>query len=265
MSHLQVINIDNIIAAEELDDLKVSELRALLTLSTFKPGEWVPLHELRGDTEKTSSFSRSVTKLASKNWISTSKDPHDARSKLVRLTVKGRNNLKKQLKLGARDIQHDGHSTGIPYTTKRRYLTGLAALNLPSHEGTGDWHFIETFKGAYGRSPGPFFVAGENYADTYPVFGSEGVEDQTKSLEEVGVIYKTKLFAANHYRAMADMIFQRLNDGNGIDSYIVDDWFPEKKNKRKLASMLDKLEPVLRQEQMRDLQAWRSKNDLTTA
>ncbi|KXJ54118.1 MAG: hypothetical protein AXW15_08670 [Neptuniibacter sp. Phe_28] len=265
MSNSQAINIDNIISAEEFDDLKVSELRVLLVLSMFKPGKWMPLHELRGDTEKTSSFSRSVTKLVSKNWIATSKDPHDARNKLVRLTVKGRNKLKKQLKPETRVYQGSYQPTDIPYTTKRRYLTGLAALNLPSNEGTGDWHFIETFKGSHGRNPGPFFVAGDNYADTYSVFGSEGIEDQTKSLEEAGVISNTKLFAANHYRAMADMIFQRLHDGNGIDSYVVDDWFPEKKNKRKLASMLDKLEPVLRTDQMRDLRAWRSKNDLTAA
>ncbi|MAY42513.1 MULTISPECIES: MarR family winged helix-turn-helix transcriptional regulator [unclassified Neptuniibacter] len=265
MSNTQTINIDNIIAANDLDELKVSELRALLVLSMLKPGKWAPLNELRGDTGKTSSFSRSVTKLVSNNWISTCKDPHDSRSKLVRLTVKGRNKLKKQLKPELIEYHENHPISEIPYTTKRRYLTGLAALNLPSDEGTGDWHFIETFKGSHGRSPGPFFVAGDNYVDTYSVFGSEGIEDQTKNLEEAGVISHKKIFAANHYRAMADMIFQRLYDGNGIDSYVADDWFPEGESKRKLAVMLDKLEPVLRKEQMKDLRVWRSKNDLAAA
>src|SRR5260363_411575 len=33
----------------------------------------------------------------------------------------------------------------IPETSPSRYLSGIAALNIPSTRGTGDWHLIETF------------------------------------------------------------------------------------------------------------------------
>ncbi|WP_419600808.1 hypothetical protein [Thiolapillus sp.] len=33
----------------------------------------------------------------------------------------------------------------VPETSKEHYLTGITALNIPSDEGTGDWHFHNTF------------------------------------------------------------------------------------------------------------------------
>ena len=54
----------------------------------------------------------------------------------------------------------------LPATSQRHYLTGKTALNIPSPEGTGDWHFVETFKGFAGRPPGNFAVAGIDLYDT---------------------------------------------------------------------------------------------------
>jgi hypothetical protein len=56
-------------------------------------------------------------------------------------------------------------------TTEEHYLTGLSALNIPSKEGTGDWHFGDFFKGSFGRSPGPFLLSGIDMPSTNKMFG----------------------------------------------------------------------------------------------
>ena len=75
----------------------------------------------------------------------------------------------------------------FPATSRRHYLTGLTALNIPAPEGTGDWHFAETFEGVFGRPPAPFQIAGVNCLDTTPWLDDAGLYDARSRLEPYGL------------------------------------------------------------------------------
>lgn len=249
------IDLTEVSVPKELDDLKVLELRLLLILSKVKIGEWMPLAALRGSQKQTSSFSRSIAKFTEAKWISTKKDPDDGRGKQVRLTTKGRHRLKPLVSKSKTTALLEVEET-IPQTTRRHYLTAKTALNIPSTEGTGDWHFFEMFQGTHGRKPGPFFVSGVNVADTYDIFNDMGIDDYSELLRRVGIDVKLPVFAADHYRAMADLIYQRLQDDKGLQSYRAEDWFPAVSDRKKLRDVLNKLKPHLESAQINKLTSW---------
>lgn len=252
---LNLTELTEVSVSKELGDLKVSELRLLLALSKVKIGDWVPLALLRENKKQTSSFSRSITRLTGANWISTKKDPSDGRGKQLRLTAKGRHRLKPLLSNSNKSAQKGIEET-IPQTTRRHYLTAKTALNIPSADGTGDWHFFEIFKGVHGRKPGPFFVSGVNIADTYDIFNDAGIADYSELLRKAGIELKFPVFAADHFRAMADLVYQKLKDGKGLESYQPEEWFPAKSDRNKLRVMLDKLKSHLEQDQIKVLTSW---------
>lgn len=64
----------------------------------------------------------------------------------------------------------------LPQTSRTRYLTGMTAVNIPSPEGSGDWHFHDAFFG-YADFPQRYFVAGVDLMDTSPIFADAGVFD----------------------------------------------------------------------------------------
>lgn len=251
-------------SSKKLAKLKVSELNILLALAKNKPGLWVPLQYIRDHSEESSSsFSRSISKLSEHlHFISIRKEAGDARNKEIRISNKGRATVKPF----ARAVGYLSNGTleaePIPITTKRRYLTGKAALNIPSREGTGDWHFFETFQGSHGRQGGPFFVAKEGSFDTYKWLGNYGIEDKAKEISQAGVKAPKYVFAANHYRAMVDMIYQRLQDGLGLDSYSIEDWFPSEEHKTKLKEVLEKILPALSSEQTNTFTLWKNSQSL---
>lgn len=247
--------------SEELNSLKVSELHYLLMLSQAKIGDWVPLSELRGNEKPSSTLSRSLVKLQENNWISTKKDPNDGRGKQLRLTTKGRHRLKPLFARTSKSIVVENREE-FPHTTRRRFLTAKTALNIPSKEGTGDWHFFETFLGSSKTLPKDYFIAGENIEDTNHIFGNQGIFECSKLLKEAGVEVSIPVFAADHYRAMADLIYQRLHDEKSLQSLRADDWFPAKTDRRKLGKSLDQLNSILSAEQIKKLKAWRKEQDV---
>ncbi|MBL4868799.1 MAG: hypothetical protein JKY67_20745, partial [Pseudomonadales bacterium] len=70
------------------------------------------------------------------------------------------------------------------------------------------------------------------------------------------------IFSANHYRAMADLIYQRLHENKSLQSLRADDWFPTKTDRDKLAYVLHQLAPSLKEEQLQKLNGWMKEQDV---
>ncbi len=140
------------------------------------------------------------------------------------------------------------------------YLTGGTALNIPSTEGTGDWHIGGTL-----LYPERFRVAGKDYVSTNTIFGSEGIFDCTEVLKERGVRVPegVTVYAANHYRAVGDVIVNALKKGwSWKDSVFADDWFPGDKEKIQLRDFLVKAMPKLLPVEREEITSWMRREKL---
>ena len=86
----------------------------------------------------------------------------------------------------------------FPETSMRAYIRGGTALNIPSEEGTGDWHIWGGICAIRETS-----VGGRDYAATEEVLGVVGFFECAKvGSVPVGV----SVYAANHYRAVGNLI-----------------------------------------------------------
>ena len=63
----------------------------------------------------------------------------------------------------------------VPATSRLRYLGGMAALNLPSPTGTGDWHMEQTFFRQRDKRSRSFISGVGCPTDTTPLLGDAGV------------------------------------------------------------------------------------------
>ena len=104
----------------------------------------------------------------------------------------------------------------IPPTSKARYVSFDHALNLRMpKEDTGDWHFEAMFFNLNGRPDRKAHLAGDNCAvNTNKALGSLGIRNMGEQLSAWSVVNPgTEVFAANHYRAIADMVFEQISHG----------------------------------------------------
>lgn len=158
-----------------------------------------------------------------------------------------------------------GMNTPLLTTSPTRYLGGMAALNLPSPQGTGDWHMVETFFSP-NRTRSRSFISGTGcLTDTTPLLGTQGIYECTalvKSLQiphEAGAVY-----AANHARAIADLVLAAVLRGESPDFVRLDDWMPRDSDKQEvfamLATALSQLEHQQQYQHHTALQAWQTKN-----
>jgi hypothetical protein len=100
----------------------------------------------------------------------------------------------------------------LPVTSEEHYLTGQAALNVPYEDNTfADWHFDEVFLSGRGRFP----VAGRDFPDTSPLLGTYGIRECASVLRRYGVQLgeNEKVYAANHVRAVLDLVVSTLSKG----------------------------------------------------
>ncbi len=115
----------------------------------------------------------------------------------------------------------------LPKTTSTCYLTGMTALNIPAPEGTtGDWHFEESFWGRENIRP-KIFVAGEGRdLNTNAIWGALGIYDCSSILRAKGITIATeeRVYAANHCRAVLDMLYNALQHKEYPYHITVDDW-----------------------------------------
>ncbi|RMS04957.1 hypothetical protein ALP73_200145 [Pseudomonas coronafaciens pv. garcae] len=149
----------------------------------------------------------------------------------------------------------------IPATSKLIYLGGMAALNLPSATGTGDWHMHQTFfrpRQSFSRS----FISGKGCAtDTLDMLGDSGIYDCTSILKSLGIPHEgTNAFAANHARATADIVLDAVMRGGSPDFVVLDDWMPRLSDKHEVLKLLHKAQEFLIIEQQAVLHAWIEKS-----
>lgn len=144
-------------------------------------------------------------------------------------------------------------------TSQDHYITGLSALNIPcEEEGTGDWHFRNHYFPNESGMPKQL-LAGKDYLSTNEWLGNEGIYDCYPILKDWGVDVKPrKIFAANHYRAVVDMVFHHLKSGGNIKKTIsLNDWLPEAPEKQSVYQLLDRLKPAFTREEWLMLDSWK--------
>ena len=122
--------------------------------------------------------------------------------------------------------------------SREHYVTGKAAINFPRlGSTTGGWHFLSYFD----REAGIVKVslAGIHYPDATDFFDDAGVTDVTDQLFQRGWSAEgRKLFMADHYRAVVDMIAR-------WGSVQIAEWFPTEMDRQRLLDLLDIGRPKL--------------------
>lgn len=149
----------------------------------------------------------------------------------------------------------------IPTTSPMRYLSGMAALNLPSPTGTGDWHMEQTFfRSREKRSRS--FISGLGCAtDTTPLLGDTGVFDCTTLLDDLKIPHvEAPVYAANHARAIADLVLAAVLRNESPDFVRLDDWMPRDSDKQEVFDLLSIALPQLRSEHQKTILTWKNKN-----
>jgi hypothetical protein len=110
----------------------------------------------------------------------------------------------------------------FPITSPTHYLTGQAALNVPSDDGDfADWHFTEVFLSGRGKLP----IAGQDFPDTSYLLGSYGVRECASVLRRYGLAIESqqKVYAANHVRAALDLVVAGISKGKVPSHITLDD------------------------------------------
>ncbi|GAW87319.1 conserved hypothetical protein [Bathymodiolus platifrons methanotrophic gill symbiont] len=149
----------------------------------------------------------------------------------------------------------------LPETNTKYYLTAITALNIYSEDGTGDWHFSENFLENESFIPRKT-VAGVDTCSTNEYLGDKGVFNCYQTLLESGVQPSTKnVFSADHYRAIADMVFDSITKGHEIEgSIILDDWLPEQHEKEKLYLLINSFKSAVTEKQWQKIEVWKMKS-----
>lgn len=120
-------------------------------------------------------------------------------------------------------------------TIKPNYLTARTALNVPNKEMTGDWNFYNYFI----ATPNEYFVG--SIDDN--IFGDKGIIEVSQILKKHGVEIQEKIWSADHYRAIADMFLDCMQNKNSFRSlfFAVDDWLNTTNEKKQLFTYLELL------------------------
>ena len=130
----------------------------------------------------------------------------------------------------------------FPETSPRRYVTGMAALNIPSPESTGgDWHFWGTFLSP--SFPNNIGFAGEGLEwNTNALFGDYGIHECSNSLRCRGIAIPEgiRVYSANHYRAIIDMLYHSIAKGQVPQHLAISDWLDTEEHLKTFFRLLDR-------------------------
>jgi hypothetical protein len=153
-----------------------------------------------------------------------------------------------------------GKQVTIPETTPSRYITGIAALNLPAPEGTnGDWHFSTVFY-SNDDEPAELQLAGDGEAlNTNHIYGQYGIYECSAAMGRTGLDVPTgNVYSANHFRAILDMLYWSLARHNRVIGLIgaTEDWLDTQDQKNFLLLKANDLLPYLRERERAGLQSW---------
>ena len=150
----------------------------------------------------------------------------------------------------------------IPQTHPERYVSSIVALNVHSPNGTGDWHSAAALNDdAY---PQDFYIYGESQKrNTNHLLGNLGVIDGTQRLNEMGYYPENlPVWLADHPRACVDYLYTAVLQTGSIGRVILDDWFPNDKDKQSVYDLLNQIEPHLTEQEWENLQLWKRKNPI---
>ena len=138
-----------------------------------------------------------------------------------------------------------GKTDVFPETSPRRYVTGMAALNIPAPENTGgDWHFLGIFDSP--RFPDNLPLAGEGLEwNTNALFGDSGIHECSDSLRHRGISLPegTRVYSANHYRAILDMLARSVSKGQVPRHLVLSDWLDTDEHQKTFFRLLDRFFP----------------------
>lgn len=147
----------------------------------------------------------------------------------------------------------------LPKTSKRHYITGMTALNIPlPEEGYGDWHFIEAFYGRGSRSP-KMFLAGEGEEwSTQSIFGEFGIYECSEKLKKMGIVVPSgqKVYVAGHYRAVLDMLYRSVKRGRYPHHLDIEHWFDNEEQKKALAGKVKEMKGHLTPNEWSIIEQW---------
>ena len=147
----------------------------------------------------------------------------------------------------------------LPQTSIEKYLTAITALNVPDDEmETGDWHISTTFNPGFGRTPS--FSVSNEYVDTNHIFGTDSILERSDILRRFGInIGSVLVYSANHYRAIADMVFKSLSLNRPFENAIIlDDWLPMDEHKQRFFNLFENAKPYFSGEQWNRYLSWKN-------
>jgi len=146
----------------------------------------------------------------------------------------------------------------MPETSLTRYVTGMAALNIPAPENTGgDWHFGGTFRSPY--FPENIGLAGEGLEwNTNALFGDYGIHECSEELRQRGIIIPDGMpvYSANHYRAILDMLYHSVSSGRIPQHLAIGDWLDTEEHKSTFFCLLDRFSHRFSPTEQRLIESW---------
>lgn len=149
----------------------------------------------------------------------------------------------------------------IPATSPSCYIGGMAALNLPSPNGTGDWHMEQTFFRLREKRARSFISGSGCPTDTNSLLGDAGVYDCTAILDDLGILHESAVaYAANHARATADLVLSAVLRSASPDFVVLDDWMPRDEDKQQVYDLLEKALRHLTSDQKAQVLEWQKKS-----
>lgn len=149
----------------------------------------------------------------------------------------------------------------IPPTDRRRYITGVFALNVRPPEGTtGDWHDVFHWRDGVDR-PRVVQVAGVTVADTHALFGDFGVYEGRDRLVGKGLAIPAdvrEVFVANHLRAILDLLHASLREHGAVLNLTgaTDDWLDTPEQQETVLELAPRIAAVVAPTAQAALHAW---------
>jgi hypothetical protein len=152
-------------------------------------------------------------------------------------------------------------SCAIPATAPRRYLSGMAALNVLSEDGTGDSHPYQFLRGGSARRPRTFLVEDGMDIDAIAILGDAGIYNCAAVLDRMGVPHPPgPVWSGEHHRAIADMVLVAVACGEDPSFVALDDWMPRDADKASVFNLLRAAMEQLAPTNRDAVRAWMDEN-----
>lgn len=147
--------------------------------------------------------------------------------------------------------------------SENRYISGMAALNLPAPEGTsGDWHFLNVFFRDEKTSKVATVAGDGEEINTNHIFKNYGIYQCDEALNKRGLKAEGEIsYSANHFRAILDLLYWRLKNGKdaGYMYGAAEDYLDTEEEKKFLLEKAAMMLPYLFADEQTMLLKWINK------